>query len=286
MPEAPIPREITRLLHRWEAGDRDALASVISLVYEDLHAIAVNRREGPGHTLQATGLVNELYLRLAQVRGIHVIDRRHFYAFAAQLMPAILTDYARRSRAIRRSGSGARVPPHEQVAWVDASSEELLALAQALGQLEAMDERKVRVIDLRSFLGCTIEETAELLNISPPPSIATSPLPKHGCTGGSLSPGAQILSSSQGQLVHKPGRLKSLPQIFAPKISECGGMKTVVGERRHAGQCFSIAGFQMQWPGISLELWRALTSSVVQRQCYPNAIGQPGSRACTAAKKN
>ena len=170
MPGAPIPREITRLLHRWEAGDREALASVISLVYEELHAIAVGylRREGPGHTLQATGLVNELYLRLAQVREIHVIDRRHFYAFAAQLMRAILTDFARRSRAVKRSGSGARVPLHEQMAWVDASSEEMLALGEALEQLEAMDERKVRVIELRFFLGCTIEETAELLNISTP----------------------------------------------------------------------------------------------------------------------
>ena len=170
MPEAPIPREITRLLHRWEAGDREALASVISLVYGELHAIARGylRRERPGHTLQATGLVNELYLRFAQVRGIHLIYRRHFYAFAARLMRAILTDYARRSRAVRRSGSGARVPLHEQMAWVDASSEEMLALGEALEQLEAMDERKVRVIELRFFLGCTIEETAELLNISTP----------------------------------------------------------------------------------------------------------------------
>ena len=168
MPGAPIPREITRLLHRWEAGDREALSSVISLVYEELHAIAVGylRREGPGHTLQATGLVNELYLRLAQVREIHVIDRRHFYAFAAQLMRAILTDFARRSRAVKRSGSGARVPLHEQMAWVVASREEMLALGEALEQLEAMDERKVRVIELRFFLGCTIEETAELLDIS------------------------------------------------------------------------------------------------------------------------
>ena len=168
MPETPIPREITRLLRRWEGGDREALASVISLVYKDLHVIAVGylRREGPGHTLQATGLVNELYLRLAQVRRIHVIDRRHFYAFAAQLMREILTDYARRSRAVKRSGSRARVPLHEQMAWVDASSEEMLALGEALEQLEAMDERKVRVIELRFFLGCTVEETAELLDIS------------------------------------------------------------------------------------------------------------------------
>ena len=168
MPEAPIPSEITRLLHRWEAGDREALARVISLVYEDLHAIAVGylRREGSGHTLQATGLVNELYLRLARVRGVHVIDRRHFYTFAAQLMRAILTDYARRSQAVKRSGSRTRVPLHEQMVWIDASSEELLALDGALEQLEAMDERKVRVIELRFFLGCTIEETAELLNIS------------------------------------------------------------------------------------------------------------------------
>jgi len=126
------------------------------------------RAERAGHTLQATGLVNELYLRLAKVRQIELVDRRHFYTFAAQLMRMILIDYARQSRALKRPERAARVPLHEEMAWIDASSEEMLALDAALDQLEAIEERKVRVIELRFFLGCTNEEAAELLNVSRP----------------------------------------------------------------------------------------------------------------------
>ena len=167
-PETLIPSEITRLLHRWKAGDREALASLASLAYEDLHAIASGylRREDPGHTLQATGLVNELYLRLSQIRGVQLTDRRHFYAFAAQLMRMILIDHARQSHARKRPGSNVRVPLHAEMAWIDASSEEMLALDAALDQLEAVDERKVRVLELRFFLGCTNEEAAQVLNVS------------------------------------------------------------------------------------------------------------------------
>jgi RNA polymerase sigma factor (TIGR02999 family) len=168
MSETHIPSEITLLLQRWKSGDREALARLVSVAYGDLHAIAMGylRHEGPGHTLQATGLVNELYLRLAQVRGVPLIDRRHFYAFAAQLMRAILIDHARRYRALKRPASDKRVPLHDEMAWIEATSEEMLALDLALEQLEAMDERKVRVIELRFFLGCTTEETAELLDVS------------------------------------------------------------------------------------------------------------------------
>jgi RNA polymerase sigma factor (TIGR02999 family) len=144
------------------------LASLASLAYDDLHAIASRylRRESANHILQATGLVNELYVRLAQVREVHLTDRRHFYAFAAQLMRMILIDYARQSTALKRPSSEARVPFHEEMVWVDASSEDMLALDAALDQLEAVDERKVRVLELRFFLGCTNEETAQLLDIS------------------------------------------------------------------------------------------------------------------------
>jgi RNA polymerase sigma factor (TIGR02999 family) len=166
-PDAPTS-EITRLLGRWKEGDRAALASLASVAYDDLHAIASSylRREAAGHTLQATGLVNELYLRLTQVRQARFSDRRHFFTFAAQLMRMILIDHARQSRARKRPGSHQRVPLHEEMAWVDASSEEMLALDTALDQLETIEERKVRVLELRFFLGCTNEEAAELLNIS------------------------------------------------------------------------------------------------------------------------
>jgi len=166
--EDPIPGEITRILHRWKTGDQEALSSLASLAYPELRAIASGylRRERTDHTLQATGLVNELYLRLARVKHVQLTDRRHFYTFAAQMMRVILIDYARQYRARKRPDSAVRVPLHEEMAWVDASSEEMLALDVALQQLEAIDERKVRVIELRFFLGCTNDEAADLLSIS------------------------------------------------------------------------------------------------------------------------
>ena len=151
-------------LHRWKTGDREALSTLASLAYPELRTIASGylRRERAGHTLQATGLVNELYLRLTQVKNVQLADRRHFYTFAAQIMRAILIDYARQYRAQKRPDSAERVPLHEEMAWVDASSEEMLALDAALDQLEALDDRKVRVIELRFFLGCTNDEAADL----------------------------------------------------------------------------------------------------------------------------
>lgn len=168
--ETPLPSEITRLLHRWQVGDREALGALASAAYDDLRAIAAGylRRERSGHTLQATGLVNELYLRLAQIRSVQIEDRRHFYAFAAQLMRLILIDHARQARAGKRPGSHARVPLHEEIAWVDATSDEMLDLDVALNELEAVAERKVRVLELRYFLGCTNEEAAQVLGVSRP----------------------------------------------------------------------------------------------------------------------
>ncbi len=159
---------ITVLLHRWKEGDREALAGLASLAYDDLRAIAAGylRRESAGHTLQATGLVNELYLRLAQVRNTKLTDRRHFFAFAAQMMRMILIDHARQARAQKRPGSALRVPLHEEMAWIDASSAEMLTLDSALDELEKIDPRKVRVLELRFFLGCTNDEAADLLEIS------------------------------------------------------------------------------------------------------------------------
>lgn len=168
MSEPAIPSEITSLLQRWKAGDSGALREIATAAYDDLHAIAFGylRRERPGHTLQATGLLNELYLRLAGVRGVELADRRHFFAFAARLMRAILTDHARRSHSQKRGAGAVRVPLHEQIAWVDAAGDEMVALDLALEQLEELDERKARVIELRFFLGCSTEETAELLEVS------------------------------------------------------------------------------------------------------------------------
>jgi RNA polymerase sigma factor (TIGR02999 family) len=166
--EAPIPHEITRLLHKWKDGDRDALGQVVTLAYNDLRAIAAGylNRGAAGNTLQATGLVNELYLKLAQVRSATLKDRRHFFTFSAQLMRMILIDYSRQTKALKRPSSAARVPLHEEMAWIDAASEEMLALNTALDELEAVNGRKVRVIELRFFLGCTNDEAADLLGVS------------------------------------------------------------------------------------------------------------------------
>jgi RNA polymerase sigma factor (TIGR02999 family) len=166
--EPPIPHEITQLLHRWKDGDREAFQQVVTLAYGDLRAIAMGylQRRSAGNTLQATALVNELYLKLAQVRQASLKDRGHFYAFAAQLMRMILIDYSRQAKALKRPSSAERVPLHEEMSWIDAASEEIIALNTALDELETVDERKVRVIELRFFLGCTNEETAELLGVS------------------------------------------------------------------------------------------------------------------------
>lgn len=161
------PGEITELLQRWSAGDPQALDELAELAYQELRAIAAGylRREVPGHTLEATGLVNELYLRLARQKSVQFTDRRHFYAFAAMLMRRILRDYARQAGAGKHA-AGARIPLHPDLAWVDAGGEEMVSLDSALTELQAVDERKVRAIELHYFLGCTNEETAELLGVA------------------------------------------------------------------------------------------------------------------------
>ncbi|HLJ48229.1 MAG TPA: ECF-type sigma factor [Bryobacteraceae bacterium] len=163
-----LPPDITKLLHRWHDGDQEALARVASAAYDDLRGIAAGylRKERAGHTLEATGLVNELYLRLAQIQGVRLTDRLHFYAFAARLMRLILIDYARQAKASKRPGSADRVALHDEIAWIDATGDDMLWLDQALDQLEALDERKARVIELRYFLGCTNDEAAEVLSIA------------------------------------------------------------------------------------------------------------------------
>ena len=135
----------------------------------ELHAIAAGylRQGSRQQAIQATELVNELYMRLARQRTAQFSDRSHFYSFAAMLMRRILNDSSRRAHALKRPGAeGVRVPLHPDLAWIDAAGEELLSLDQALAELEFLDERKVRIIELRYFLGCTNEETAEILGIT------------------------------------------------------------------------------------------------------------------------
>jgi RNA polymerase sigma factor (TIGR02999 family) len=161
------PEDITRLLHEWRDGNQDAFERLMPLAYPHLRKVAASfMRHERGEHIQATELVHELYLRLIQQRNADWKDRGHFYTFAAKLMRMILIDQARRTQADKRGGSADRVPLSEELAWIDAGSPDLLMLDRALDELEKLDAHKVRLVELRFFLGCTSEEAAEALGVS------------------------------------------------------------------------------------------------------------------------
>ena len=163
------PHEITRLLADWSKGDRDALEQLTPLVHAELRRIARRQmsRERPGHTLQATALINEAYLRLAGREGFEWHDRLHFYAVCAQVMRHILIDHARARARDKRGGEAVRVSLADVGLAAAERSADLLALDEALRALEEVDAQKGRIIELRYFAGLTIEETAELLGVAP-----------------------------------------------------------------------------------------------------------------------
>ena len=162
------PGEITVLLHRWKGGDGDALEALIPHVYPHLHQIAEAylRRESSGHTLQATALVHELYLKLLQQRKAAWEDRTHFFVFAAKMMRRILADHARAVNAGKRGAGLPTVSLSDEVLWVNLGSADIIDVNRALDELEAIDPRKVRLVELHYFLGCTVGESASLLEIS------------------------------------------------------------------------------------------------------------------------
>ncbi len=138
------------------------------LVYPHLRQVAAAyiRRERNPDVLQATALVHELYFKLLQQKKVDYQDRRHFYAFAAKVMRLILIDHARGNRAKMRGGGSIHVPLNDDLPWVDVGSDDLLELDRALDELNAIDPNKVRLVELRYFLGCTAEETATLVQSS------------------------------------------------------------------------------------------------------------------------
>ena len=162
--------DLTRLLVDWSRGDQTALERLMPLVYDELRALAERslRHERSGHTLQGTALVHEAYLKLVDQRQVRWQDRAHFFAVAAQLMRRILVDHARRHAAVKR-GSGEPPLPLDQVDVPAAAAPltDWLALDGALHRLEALDVRQARTVELRFFGGLTIEETAEVLQVSP-----------------------------------------------------------------------------------------------------------------------
>jgi RNA polymerase sigma factor (TIGR02999 family) len=163
------PKEITRLLADWGKGDRAALDKLAPLVHAELRGIARRQmsHERPGHTLQATALVNEAYLRLAGQDGFQYQDRAHFYAVCAQVMRHILIDHARSHTRDKRGGGALQVTLGEVEALDGGRAADLVALDEALSALEVLDPQKGRIVELRYFAGLGIEETAEVLDISP-----------------------------------------------------------------------------------------------------------------------
>jgi len=159
---------ITTILEDWGRGDSTALDRLAPLVYPQLRLIAASclRRERPGHTLQATGLVNELFLKLLGRREAQINNRVHFYALSAKLMRMALIDHARTAGAQKRGGDAVRVSLHEEIPWVDAAGPGMLDLDRALETLENLDAEQARMVELRFILGCGAEETAGLLGVS------------------------------------------------------------------------------------------------------------------------
>ncbi|MCP3961618.1 MAG: sigma-70 family RNA polymerase sigma factor [bacterium] len=159
--------DVTRLLHAWREGDPDALERLTPLVYQELRRLAHNymRGEREGHMLQTTALVHEAYLRLVDLE-LGFQDRVHFFAVSARLMRRVLVDLARERKAAKRGGEAVVLPLEEGLVATKMPGSDVLALDLALEQLASFDARKARVVELRVFGGLTIDETAEVLEVS------------------------------------------------------------------------------------------------------------------------
>jgi RNA polymerase sigma factor (TIGR02999 family) len=158
---------VSELLVRWKAGDQEALAALVPLVYKELRHIARQhlQRERPGHTLQSAALVHEAYLRLLDQRPFDTDNRAHFLAVASRLMRQILVDYARSHGAAKR-GADLKVPLDASLVLPQVRNTDVVALDDALTGLAKLDEQQGRIVELRFFGGLAIEEIAEVLNIS------------------------------------------------------------------------------------------------------------------------
>lgn len=159
---------VSILLRAWSDGDQNALDQLTPIVYDELRRLARHylHQERPGHSLQATALVNEAYLRLVDYKRMRWGNRTHFFAVSAQLMRRILVDHARRHN-LKRGGEVQHVELEDIAVVCGERAENLVALDDALQSLARMDARKARVVELRFFGGLSVEETAEVLRISP-----------------------------------------------------------------------------------------------------------------------
>jgi RNA polymerase sigma factor (TIGR02999 family) len=166
---SPPETDVTLLLSRVAAGNQEAANELVPLVYEELKRLARGymRRERPDHTLQATALVNEAYLKLVRQHDVNWQGRSHFFGIAAQLMRRILIDHARGNLREKRGGAQEVLPLNEALAFSPEKSEELVKLDEVLERLSQLDPRQGRIVELRFFGGLSVEETAEFLGISP-----------------------------------------------------------------------------------------------------------------------
>lgn len=165
----PSSQDVTEILLRWRNGDQEALDQLMPLVYDELHRLAnaYLRRERPGHTLQTTALVHEAYLRLVDQTHANWQNRAHFYGVAAQLMRRILVSHARTQQAAKRGSGGLKLSLDEVAMKAKQREAEVVALDDALMDLAKIDPQQSRIVELRYFAGLNIEETAEVLGVSP-----------------------------------------------------------------------------------------------------------------------
>jgi RNA polymerase sigma-70 factor, ECF subfamily len=166
---APATQHVTQLLAAWGAGDQSAHDELMPLVYEELRRLAHRymSRERPGHTLQTSALVNEAYLRLVDQKNVRWQDRAHFFGIAARLMRQILVDYARRRRYKKRGGEARLMSLDEALVVSEERAADVMALDDALKTLAEIDPRQSQIVELRFFGGLSIEETAQVLEVSP-----------------------------------------------------------------------------------------------------------------------
>ena len=165
----PPTHEVTELLQAWSQGDQRSLEKLTPLVYQELHRLAQKYMVGEraDHTLQATALVHEAYLRLIDASQMRWQNRAHFFAVSAQLMRRILVDFARSRHSVKRGGDAERISLDEALIIAQAQHFDFVCLDDALSGLAAVDERKSRVVELRFFGGLSVDETAEVLKVSP-----------------------------------------------------------------------------------------------------------------------
>lgn len=165
----PIQQEITALLLKWSKGDGDALDQLIPAVYPELRRIARRymSRENVGHTLQTSALINEAYLRLVDQQAVEWQDRAHFFAVAARVMRNILIDHARKYLYNKRGAGAQHIGLDDAAALKYDRAAEFIELDSALNSLGEIDPRKLRIVELRFFGGLTVDETAEVMKLSP-----------------------------------------------------------------------------------------------------------------------